>query len=566
MPSKVLSSNKFFHYLLISIFTLSSFIVLFYFRSIDDNRLTSWQWVFAGFDVAMILLILVFGLIAAYVLSKFSFSKQTSLILLFFSSFVVSALFWKEPEVIVDASRYFTQAKHLEIYGIRYFIKQWGVDINAWTDMPLIPFLYGLIFKFFGELRIYIQIFTALLFSMTVVLTCLLGKELWNEDTGFFAGALLLGIPYLFTQSPLMLVDVPTMFFLTLSIFTFIKAVRRGGIWIVISSIAISLAFFSKYSALLMLSVLVIIFLVYLVQNQQPATHNLIIYRGVITALIAGFLIGTVILFKFEVFYSQIRLLFDYQAPGLRRWGESFLSSFFYQTHPFITIAALYSLFAAFKKRDLRYLIISWLVFLVILFQIRRIRYIMLIFPMLALMASYGLQEIKSKELRRFIVSCIVISSLVIALFAYLPFLQKLSSVNLKNAGVFLDSVDAANIEVLTVSSGDPIVNPAVFVPLLDIFTQKKIHYAYDADLSPPFEKIRESPLRFTWGYKNPEYYAADNKASKGSVTIVVILDKPDRLITEHIKQKIKGYRKIKVFENSTDIFRYSPFVTVYQP
>ncbi|MEE9174952.1 MAG: hypothetical protein V3U19_02135, partial [Thermodesulfobacteriota bacterium] len=92
------------------------------------------------------------------------------------------------------------------------------------------------------------------------------------------------------------------------------------------------------------------------------------------------------------------------------------------------------------------------------------------------------------------------------------------------------------------------------------------IHYAYDADLSPPFEKIRESPLRFTWGYKNPEYYAADNKASKGSVTIVVILDKPDRLITEHIKQKIKGYRKIKVFENSTDIFRYSPFVTVYQP
>ena len=63
----------------------------------------------------------------------------------------------------------------------------------AWTDMPLVPFLYGLIFKFFGESRLYIQIFTTFFFSMTVVLTYMIGKTLWDEDTGLYGGMLLLG-------------------------------------------------------------------------------------------------------------------------------------------------------------------------------------------------------------------------------------------------------------------------------------------------------------------------------------------------------------------------------------
>ena len=62
---------------------------------------------------------------------------------LFIVSFAVSAMFWQEPEMIVDASRYFTQAKHLELYGFGYFFREWGNGINAWTDLPAIPFLYG---------------------------------------------------------------------------------------------------------------------------------------------------------------------------------------------------------------------------------------------------------------------------------------------------------------------------------------------------------------------------------------------------------------------------------------
>jgi 4-amino-4-deoxy-L-arabinose transferase-like glycosyltransferase len=242
---------------------MAVFLLQYLFRSFDDNRLTSWKWTFVNVDLAWFMPGLIVGTFFVYAVFRSSFAVQKPLLFLAISSFAVSTIFWKTPEVIMDSSRYFTQAKHLEAYGASYFLKEWGNGINAWTDLPLMPFIYGLVFKFFGESRAYIQIITSSLFSMTVVVTCLTGRTLWDEETGFFAGAMLLGIPYLYSQIPLMLVDVPTMFFLTLSIFTFIKAMESGRGWILFSALSIFCAVLSKYSTWMMLSVLVVIFLVY---------------------------------------------------------------------------------------------------------------------------------------------------------------------------------------------------------------------------------------------------------------------------------------------------------------
>ena len=560
MNNYLSSLEKKDYFLLISLSAFLIPLLLFVFRYQDDNRLTSWMWAFAGVDTSNFFLILIPGIIAAYALSKFSLPEQNPVIFLFIASFIAGFLFWKEPEVIVDASRYFTQAKHLKEYGIRYFAGEWGRGVGAWTDLPLVPFLYGLIFKFFGESRLCIQIFTTSIFSLTVVLTFLTGKILWDEDVGFRAGALLSGMPYLLTQVPLMLVDVPTMFFLTLSIFTFIKALERGRVWIAISSIAVFLAVFSKYSTWLMLSVLVVIFLVYL---REGAGGRNIIYRGTLVAIVAGILIGIVIFIKFDVISEQINLLLSYQRPGLRRWGESFVSTFFYQVHPFITIAALYSFYAAVKKRDFRYVIIIWLILLVVLLGIRRARYILIIFPMLALAASYGLREIKDKEIKRFIVLCAVISSLLTGFFVYLPFLQKMSASNLKDAGRFLNSLDASKIEVLTMPSKNYIVNPDVSVPILDFFTDKDIYY-YNVTLPPPFEKIKESPLRFTWDFKKPAYYSPDMKGSNENKVVVVISSESGQVMTGNIQQKIKGLYLSETFDTTVGIFKYTTLVKIY--
>jgi len=549
------------HTLLISLLSIFTFATLFILRAIDDNRLTRWQWVFADTNPAYIFLILIVGMIFAYVISKVSFPKRYAAAFLFLFSFFIAAIFWRESEIIVDVSRYFTQAKHLEIYGIQYFFKEWGKDIKAWTDLPLIPFLYGLIFKFCGESRIYIQIFTTILYSATVTLTYMIGKTLWNEEIGFFAGVLLLGIPYLFTQVPIMLVDVPTMFFFAFAIFAFIRALDQGGLTkIALSSLTLFFVFFSKYSAWLMLSVLPIIFIVYLNINSKK-----VIYRTSIIILISGFLIIVMAIAKYDVISGQIAFLWDYQRSGLRRWGESFPSTFFFQIHPLITAAAFYSIYAAIKKKDSKYAIISWLLLLVVLLQIKRIRYIIMVFPMLALMASYGLQAIKSREVVKFIILCSVITSLVITFHGYLPFVQRISAVNLKNAGEFLNSIDAQNVEVFTLPQIYSKINPAVSVPILDLFTNKKVIYHYDVNHIPSKEQIEKSSLRFTWDYKNPKYYSVRIKDLKAKTAVAIILSDIKQDLPKHLKQKIAAYKISKVFKTSDKLFRYRTIVKVYQ-
>lgn len=545
--------------LIISLLAICSFLTLLLLRSLDDNRLTSWQWVFANIDLVPIFPILILGLTLAYVFSRLSFLERHP-VFLFLPSFFIAAIFWRVPEVIVDASRYFTQAKHIKVYGIGYFFHEWGRDIMVWTDLPLVPFIYGLIFKFFGEYRLYIQIFTTLLFSLTVVLTYMIGKTLWDKQTGFVGGLLLLGIPYLYSQVPLMLVDIPTMFFLTLSIFTIIKTLKQGGVgFITISSIALLLTFFSKYSTWLWLTVLFIIFMVFLKTAPKE-----IFKRGGAIALLSLLLVGAAISFNYEVISDQIGLLISFQRPGLRRWGESFISTFFFQIHPFITVAALYSIYVAFRKKDLKYAIISYLVFLVIFMQIKRIRYIIPLFPMFTLMASYGLMQIRNSEIRRFIVFCIIISSLVLAYFAYLPFLQTISTVNLKNSGKFLNSLDVANIEVFTLPQEKSIINPAISVPLLDLFTNKRVTYGMDIDPTGVWEKVKNSALRFTWEYKNPPYYMNDTKDLGKVTAVVVISSDPNQFIPGHIEQRIKKYNSSKEFKTFSNLFRYRTIVTVY--
>ena len=562
-----LLSKRYFHFVLIVLCALITFALQFNFRAFDDNRLTSWKWAFVDANMSWYLPVLLAAFFLIYILIKFSSARQGLFLTLL--SFVVSAAFWSTPEVIVDASRYFTQAKHLEIFGMGYFVREWGGSINAWTDMPLAPFLYGLLFKCFGESRTVVQVFTSLLFSMTVLLTYLTGKRLWDDETGFFAGLLLLGIPYVFSQTPLMLVDVPTMFFLTLSVFTFICALEKGGAWTFASAAAVFCAAFVKYSTWMMLLILPIILLVYILKGREARGERreatkLIIYRGLSVAAIAGVLIGIVIIYKYDVISGQISFLREYQAPGLRRWGESFVSTFLYQVHPFITCAALFSVYAAVRKKDPKFLIISWLIILIFVMQIRRSRYVLIAFPMLALMASYGLQKIKEIEIKRFIVSCILASSLVAAVFACRPFLQSMSLVNLKDAGIFLDSVNTKGVEVYTIYSSRSIVNPAVAVPILDLFTDKKISYHHDPDFRLPFKKIEKSPLRFTWEYENPEYYLPDQGVKDRNSAIVVISNGPLKDLPDDVSEKIEGYKSTRVFDTSTRIFRYSPVVSVY--
>ena len=546
---------------LIALLTMCAFFLLLTLKAFDDNRLTSWQWVFVDARAWWVCLLMLPALALAWFGAGLRIPRPYKVALLFLSAFAAGMLFWNEPEVIVDTSRYFSQAKYLAIYGVAEFSQAWGQEVTAWTDLPLIPFIYGLTFTVFGESRVGIQILTTLFFAGTVTLTYLLGKALWDEAIGFYGGALLLGMPYLLTQVPLMLVDIPTMFFLTLAIYVTWQAIMRGTLsLLLLSAITITLALLAKYSTWLMLSVLPLIVLV----QWQHGWRALALRSAVIITSVLV-LMGMVLTWKSGVITEQLNLLMRYQVPGLGRWEETYVSTFLFQIHPIVSIAAVCSIFIALHQRDPRYLIIGWMLLLIVLLEIKRIRYTLITFPMLALMAAYALRQIKERRITNYLVLCTVGSAIVIGTLGFSAFLKTTSAVNIQHAGMYLNTMDAESVEVIVLPQVRSSVNPAVSVPILDLFTNKQLIYKHDARVNPPPKAnvLATSPVQFSWEYTSAPYYAATSTAP--SQIIAVIASSANQALPVSIAERLKGYQLVIAFTQNESIFKYTTIVNIYE-
>ncbi len=534
---------------------LATFFTLWLMRAHDDNRLVSWSWALADTGAAEWLSLLALALAVAVILSWRQPAVRAAPIVLFVLAWFAALPFWSGPEPIVDSARYFTQAKQLALQGPVYFAAQWGREIAAWTDLPLVPFLYGAIFSLFGEERVYLQAFTTLLFAATVVLTYLIGRALWHERLGRHGALLLLAMPYLLTQVPLTLVDVPTMFFVTAVVYALIQALARGGAWIPAAAALATAAALTKYSAWPMLAAALAAILVG--QRRQPA---MVVRAGAVIAG-GGLALAIYMVAAQDVVAAQLALLHDYQAPGLGRWRESLASTFLFQIHPFVTAAALLSLYVAWRRRDARYAVLGapWLVMLV--FASGRIRYLVPLFPLFALMAAYGLELVRHARLQRLIVWCAVTTSVTIAAIGYLPFLRQTSAANLENAGAFLDRLEDRTVEVFTLPQTGAAINPAISVPLLDLYTHKRLVYR-ETGAPPP--GVATSPLRFTWEAPAPRYYAAPAGAAPAAV-VVVIASARGQALPPAVAERLNGASMLASFDRSDGVYGYQTLVAVYR-
>jgi hypothetical protein len=275
---------------------------------------------------------------------------------------------------------------------------------------------------------------------------------------------------------------------------------------------------------------------------------------------------GTVVLWQGDVMAGQIALLLSYQLPALAGWSEGLISTFLFQAHPFAAAAALCSLVVAIKRRDTKFAIAAWLLLLVVALDARRIRYIMMTFPMLALMAAYGLEGLGNTRLSRHLVACMVAAMLVTAIFVYLPFLQSTSAQNIQKAGAYLDSIEAQQVDVLAQPQPWSIVNPAISVPLLDLFSDKRI-VMHPGPTAPPEQKaLKTSPLRFTWELGTPRYLAPGGETSTSKAAIAILSGRRDQPLPDVIRQRIAGYRLSREFAQSDRAFRYQTIVRIYEP
>ncbi|MDF1615480.1 glycosyltransferase family 39 protein [Desulfurivibrio dismutans] len=573
----VLLRNIYGH-LLIAGLSLLFPVLLYRARHLDDNALTSWQWVFQAAEPWRLWLYLLLLTPLLWLLAKAPewwreaghstpAGRQRRLMPLLarattpLMAFLACLLFFDVPEMIVDAARYFIQAKSFSTYGPLYFYREWGGEIFAWTDLPLMSMLYGLLFTIFGESRLAAQLLNALLFALTTLLIAQLGRDFWDEETGQAGALLFLGFPYLYSQTPLLLVDIGTMFFLLLALASLHRAMTRGGWYVPLTAVAVIGVLLVKYSAWLLLSGLLPVFLCSLGPEPRRAIIRAALALTPALLLVAVFFWG-----QREVMAEQIALLLEFQRPALSQgWREGLISTFFFQTHPLLTAALLYSGYRAIRQRDRRYAALSWLVILVlVVLELRRIRYSIPILPLLALLAGYGLRDLADPGLRRHLLVVIAGSSLLLAGGAFKPFLNSTGDRNLLEAGRFLDTLPRQPIGVVVLSEHDPVLDPRVTLPLLDLFTNQKVVYLPPATPPPQPPGVTESPLRFSWEMHLPEFYLPA-PAAPPPETVVVIKGSPTARIPPETIMMLDGYHHLQQFSADSGIFQYRPLVLIYR-
>jgi hypothetical protein len=357
-----------------------------------------------------------------------------------------------------------------------------------------------------------------------------------------------------------MLVDIPSMFFLMLATYSFTTYLRHGGgIRFSVAILAILLALLTKYSLWLYLSILIVVFGVFFLTKKNRVIIRCALVLG------GGLLVAGLLYLEFHgVVNSQIKLLTTYQKPGLKRWGESFVSTFLFQTHPFLTLTALLSVIAAAIKRDMKYLIISFLVILLVLMQIKRSRYAIPVFPMLALMSSYGIMQLQFPKIRKLIVACIVFTSFLFSLGGYLPFLNRMSAKNLQNAGKYLDDQKIASAWIVPLPQKEQILNSDISIPLLDIYSTADLLRLPNQEVETvDQQKIATSSLRFTWEYPLPSYYLLKDGEPQPQ-GLVIVTSEENQAMPLTVKIFARKFKHKKTFNISTGWFTHTTIVTVY--
>ena len=270
--------------------------------------------------------------------------------------------------------------------------------------------------------------------------------------------------------------------------------------------------------------------------------------RSLAVAFLTGLLLGTIFMWKGALIVEQLNFLRTYQLTGLKNWQEGYIAVFFFQAHPYILLAALLGCWRAAINRDRKILIITWFAVLVFFLELKRLRYLLPLLPFLSLTAAYGLQAITHAQVRRYIVYCGVLSSLVIGIWVYRPFLAVTSMSNLQHAGKFLNTLHSEAVEVYCLPQVHSLGNTSVVVPILDLYTDKIIYQNQTWNSEEGYRRAQNVSLRFTWELNQPAYYR-DKKYADQKLPLVIIsaapIDKiPPQLVDKYpIQTKWRCYK-----------------------
>jgi hypothetical protein len=125
--------------------------------------------------------------------------------------------------------------------------------------------------------------------------------------------------------------------------------------------------------------------------------------------------------------------------------------SILYQLPPAVVILSLLSPVLALIRRDKNLIIIlAWTIPLILITEGTRLRYLIPIYPALALAAGFAITILlKNAQIRRYTTACIMLFSITIA-FSYIPYMLDFSDRNLMDAAAYVQKIGIEQSALVT--------------------------------------------------------------------------------------------------------------------
>jgi 4-amino-4-deoxy-L-arabinose transferase-like glycosyltransferase len=149
---------------------------------------------------------------------------------------------------------------------------------------PLIPLLYGFVIDLRGDRLFFLRVASTLFFSASLVLTYLVGRELYDRKTGFLASLFFLSFPLSVRLGASAMMDMQLTFFFLLAVYLALHLIKTPSIGLTFAlGITIGLGLLTKYTMVLVYGVLLSLFFFNLrLRNLRPMiTTTVLISAGI---------------------------------------------------------------------------------------------------------------------------------------------------------------------------------------------------------------------------------------------------------------------------------------------
>ncbi len=363
-------------------------------------------------------------------------NRQTKiLIILFLIAFILRSVFLlSAPVKIWDETVYANMGYDLSNNPLDYsvanngwsdFIPSGGDDFYAWPKMgfraPLLPYSLSILYLF--HLDFFVSFFMVFVGALSVCFVYLLGKRMFNSEIALYSAILFLFLPLHVTYSAKILTGVLFTFFVILTLYSFWRGYEEGNKFHkVLFGIFLALALLSRYTALWVMPVFLLYFLVR--DRSLKFLKDKYLWYAIVSffvVLVPWFIYGI------SEYNSPIGA-FIHGAKASGYWGGfqswHFFFDYWFQmfalTGLVFLIAIIYILYKKeFFKRGIYFTLIFFFFFLIMAIYMphKEDRFILAITPAIAIISGYFLSKVK--KYARLILVLAIIGSLILLSFQF---------------------------------------------------------------------------------------------------------------------------------------------------